>query len=195
MKHYFAVACAFSFLLPVTVVAENRVEIAAGALSNIRGNLGLNLIAGDQNQQNNAAAIALGSGTAVIRIAQQNVTSTLQGGHQEAIIQSTALSNSQGLIAINQGAGSANQQLNVFALSLSEGGALGGVVTDFSLSSTFARPAEGQEVTQTTTTLSLNDGALSNSKGVIQINQVAGQRNQGVNLVSLPLTSRTAVSP
>ena len=46
-----------------------------------------------------------------------------------------------------------------------------------------------------TTSIYLDDNALSGSKGVIQVNQVTGQGNQAVNMVALPLAGAVTASP
>ena len=42
---------------------------------------------------------------------------------------------------------------------------------------------------------STGSNALTGSKGVIQVNQVTGQGNQAVNMVSLPLAGAVTTSP
>ena len=105
----------------------------------------------------------------------------------------SALSQNRGLVGINQGAGEGNQQLNAFALSLDDSGL--GVVTDINLSSSVAKTPGGKPPANTTTSIYLDDTALTGSKGVIQVNQVTGQGNQSVNMVSLPLAGAVTASP
>jgi len=142
MKTYIALAT-FPFLAFATPsLAQNRVDLGAQALSNIRGSMGVNMVAG---------------------------------------------------VGINQGAGEGNQQLNAFALSLDDSGL--GVVTDINLSSSVAKTPGGKPPANTTTSIYLDDTALTGSKGVIQVNQVTGQGNQSVNMVSLPLAGAVTASP
>jgi len=193
MKIYIALAICFLSTLTNQPRAENRVDLGSQALSNIRGNLGVNMVAGDNNQQGNVAAIAV-SGPAVIQSSQQNQSTTHLSGSQSVAISGSALSHTQGLVRINQGAGEANQQLNAFALSLDDNSGIG-VVTDISLSSSVAKNPVGKGSTILTTSIYLDDNALMGSKGVIQVNQVTGQGNQAVNLVSLPLAGAVMASP
>jgi hypothetical protein len=193
MKIYIAMAvCSLSILMH-QARAENRVDLASQALSNIRGSMGVNMVSGNNNQQGNLSAIAI-SGPAVIQFSQQNQSTTHLSGNQSVAILGSALSNNQGLIGINQGAGEANQQLNAFALSLDDNSGMG-VVTDINLSTSVAKTPSGKAPTATTTSIYLDDNALTGSKGVIQVNQVTGQGNQAVNMVSLPLAGAVTASP
>lgn len=192
MKTYIALAIISLSAFAQQSQAENRVDLGSQALSNIRGAMGVNMVAGNNNQQGNLAAIAL-SGPAIVQFSQQNQSTTNLNGNQSVAILGSALSQSQGLIGINQGAGEANQQLNAFALSLDDSGI--GVVTDINLSTSVAKTPSGKVPTNTTTSIYLDDNALTGSKGVIQVNQVTGQGNQAVNMVSLPLAGAVTTSP
>lgn len=192
MKIYIALA-AFPFLaLAHPSMAQNRVDLGAQALSNIRGSMGVNMVAGNNNQQGNLAAIAI-SGPAVIQFGQLNQSTTNLNGSQSVAILGSALSQNRGLVGINQRAGEGNQQLNAFALSLDDSGL--GVVTDINLSSSVAKTPGGKPPANTTTSIYLDDTALTGSKGVIQVNQVTGQGNQSVNMVSLSLAGAVTASP
>ena len=192
MKTYIALAIISLSAFAQQSQAENRVDLGSQALSNIRGAMGVNIVAGNNNQQGNLAAIAL-SGPAIVQFSQQNQSTTNLNGNQSVAILGSALSQSQGLVGINQGAGEANQQLNAFALSLDDSGI--GVVTDINLSTSVAKTPSGKVPPNTTTSIYLDDNALTGSKGVIQVNQVTGQGNQAVNMVSLPLAGAVTTSP
>ena len=192
MKTYIALAIISLSAFAQQSQAENRVDLGSQALSNIRGAMGVNMVAGNNNQQGNLAAIAL-SGPAIVQFSQQNQSTTNLNGNQSVVILGSALSQSQGLVGINQGAGEANQQLNAFALSLDDSGI--GVVTDINLSTSVAKTPSGKVPPNTTTSIYLDDNALTGSKGVIQVNQVTGQGNQAVNMVSLPLAGAVTTSP
>ena len=192
MKTYIALAIISLSAFAQQSQAENRVDLGSQALSNIRGAMGVNMVAGNNNQQGNLAAIAL-SGPAIVQFSQQNQSTTNLNGNQSVAILGSALSQSQGLVGINQGAGEANQQLNAFALSLDDSGI--GVVTDINLSTSVAKTPSGKVPPNTTTSIYLDDNALTGSKGVIQVNQVTGQGNQAVNMVSLPLAGAVTTTP
>ena len=192
MKTYIALAIISLSAFAQQSQAENRVDLGSQALSNIRGAMGVNMVAGNNNQQGNLAAIAL-SGPAIVQFSQQNQSTTNLNGNQSVAILGSALSQSQGLVGINQGAGEANQQLNAFALSVDDSGI--GVVTDINLSTSVAKTPSGKVPPNTTTSIYLDDNALTGSKGVIQVNQVTGEGNQAVNMVSLPLAGAVTTSP
>ena len=192
MKTYIALAIISLSAFAQQSQAENRVDLGSQALSNIRGAMGVNMVAGNTTQQATLAAIAL-SGPAIVQFSQQNQSTTNLNGNQSVAILGSALSQSQGLVGINQGAGEANQQLNAFALSLDDSGI--GVVTDINLSTSVAKTPSGKVPPNTTTSIYLDDNALTGSKGVIQVNQVTGQGNQAVNMVSLPLAGAVTTSP
>ncbi|USV58789.1 hypothetical protein [Aeromonas encheleia] len=191
--YYIAVAVCSLSILTNPSRAENRVDLGSQTLSNIRGSMGINMVAGNNNQQGNLAAIAV-SGPAVIQFNQQNQSTTHLSGRQSVAISGSALSHNQGLIGINQAAGEANQQLNAFALSLNDDSGMG-VVTDINLSTSVAKTPSGKVPTTTTNSIYLDDNALMGSNGVIQVNQVTGQGNQAINMVSLPLAGVVTVSP
>ena len=87
----------------------------------------------------------------------------------------------------------AAQAHSLLGLSLDDSGL--GVVTDINLSSSVAKTPGGKPPANTTTSIYLDDTALTGSKGVIQVNQVTGQGNQSVNMVSLPLAGAVTASP
>jgi len=59
MKTYIALAIISLSAFVHQTRAENRVDLGSQALSNIRGAMGVNMVAGNNNQQGNLAAIAL----------------------------------------------------------------------------------------------------------------------------------------
>lgn len=193
MKTYIALAAYILLLFTAPTRAENQVNLGQQALSNIRGSMGVNMVSGNNNQQGNLAAIAI-SGPAIIQFSQQTQAISALNGNQRVAIYDSALNQSKGLIGINQGAGEANQQVNAFALSLGDDTGVG-AVTDINLSTSVATLPTGKVPANTTSSIYLDGNALAGSKGVIQVNQVTGQGNQAVNMVSLPLTGAVTASP
>ncbi|EOD54584.1 hypothetical protein G113_13584 [Aeromonas molluscorum 848] len=151
------------------------------------------MVSGSNNQQGNLAAIAI-SGPAIIQFSQQTEAVSALNGSQRVAIYDSALTQNKGLIGINQGAGEANQQVNAFALSLGDDSGIG-AVTDINLSTSVAKLPTGKAPANSTNSIYLDGNALAGSKGVIQVNQVTGQGNQAVNMVSLPLTGAVTASP
>ncbi|MGB6188651.1 hypothetical protein [Aeromonas molluscorum] len=193
MKIHIALAAYILLLFTAPTRAENQVNLGQQALSNIRGSVGVNMVSGSNNQQGNLAAIAI-SGPAIIQFSQQTEAVSALNGSQRVAIYDSALTQNKGLIGINQGAGEANQQVNAFALSLGDDSGIG-AVTDINLSTSVAKLPTGKAPANSTNSIYLDGNALAGSKGVIQVNQVTGQGNQAVNMVSLPLTGAVTASP
>ena len=190
MKIHIALAAYILLLFTAPTRAENQVNLGQQALSNIRGSVGVNMVSGSNNQQGNLAAIAI-SGPAIIQFSQQTEAVSALNGSQRVAIYDSALTQNKGLIGINQGAGEANQQVNAFALSLGDDSGIG-AVTDINLSTSVAKLPTGKAPANSTNSIYLDGNALAGSKGV---NQVTGQGNQAVNMVSLPLTGAVTASP
>lgn len=181
------------------IASDNYSNIGANTLNNIKGRLAVNIVAGELNQQSNIASISTGQ-AAKIKSRLQLSGQLPLSGVQEVAINSGALSKNQGLISLNQSAGEANQQVNVLSISLLENtknNFSSNDVMDVYLSNTIARNElshHQRDEDKLTTKISLDKSALSGSAGVIQINQVAGQGNQAINMVTLPLTNRSMTS-
>src|SRR3546814_10506097 len=101
------------------------------------GNIGVNAAAGNNNQQANAAAIALGETSIAtgIVIQHQGETSRGRNGTATSLIEGGAFANSSGRIAVNVAGGSDNQQANLALIAL---GSEGQVATASALSPTRA---------------------------------------------------------
>lgn len=109
---------------------DNDALVDDSALSNARGNLGVNVSAGDNNVQSNAAALAaadasfaFGSADAEVFVDQKsddNVTYFI-GTINDARMSGDALSNARGNIGVNVAAGAANAQANSFAGAVASG--------------------------------------------------------------------------
>ncbi|WP_397406336.1 hypothetical protein [Polaromonas sp.] len=105
----------------------NSSVVNGNALQNAAGNIGLNVTAGDNNQQANSAALAasdasflFGSSDAEI-FARQDVQANRAvnyGSTNTASLAGNALQNATGNIGVNISAGSSNQQKNDLAASV-----------------------------------------------------------------------------
>ncbi len=105
----------------------NDARVNGNALSNAKGNIGVNVSAGDNNQQANAAALSaadasfvFGSSDAEVFANQSttsNNTSNL-GNTNAATLGGNALANASGNIGVNISAGNSNQQKNDLAASV-----------------------------------------------------------------------------
>ncbi|MDD2933888.1 MAG: hypothetical protein PHO76_08390 [Methylotenera sp.] len=105
----------------------NAATVSGNALNNASGNIGVNVTAGDNNQQANAAAFSaadasfvFGSSDAEIFATQAVVgnTTNYQGNTNAATLGGNALANASGNIGVNISAGNNNQQKNDLAASV-----------------------------------------------------------------------------
>ncbi len=99
----------------------NDAQVADDAAQNAQGNIGLNVAAGDNNQQHNAAALAAADASFAFTMADSEVfveqlnaanTTGNFGQTNAANLGGNALQNAQGNIGVNIAAGNNNQQQN-----------------------------------------------------------------------------------
>lgn len=159
-----------------------------------QGVLMLNQASGDDQQQVNARAIAIGSGanaqaSATINVQQgaDNYPINPAGVKALASIDGSSFSNSRGVVGINQGAGSGNQQINAMRIvsGLPQGlddSALAQQSVRPSSISGAAEPQSGERI------VSVDDSAFGNSRGVVQLNQSAGIGNRSINSLGIRIT-------
>ena len=105
----------------------NGAAVNGSALNNAKGNIGVNVSSGDNNQQANAAALSaadasfvFGSSDAEV-FASQSATSnntSYLGNTNAATLGGSALANASGNIGVNISAGNSNQQKNDLAASV-----------------------------------------------------------------------------
>ena len=104
----------------------NDASIADDAAQNAQGNIGLNVAAGDNNQQHNAAALAAADASFAFTMADSEIfveqvnaanTTGNYGQTNDANLGGNALQNAQGNIGVNIAAGNNNQQQNNLAAS------------------------------------------------------------------------------
>lgn len=167
-------------------------QIQGIALSNTRGVVGVNLSAGDSNDQINVRALSLSTGPGVssarnqtqqhVHLISESPNSTISK------IEGKAFSNSRGLISVNLVSGAGNAQTNAIAISLSTNGV---AVSENELSMSVS----GQPVTvddsltsSHSRETSISADAFVDAKGVLQINQLAGSGNATSNSFGLSVS-------
>lgn len=164
------------------------------------GRTAVNQAAGSNNVQVNLAAIAIaanGVGAVDLRSAQ-SASPGDRLREASARIEGQAFSGTQGLLSVNQAAGSGNAQANLFALGnggatpfTPPGGAIAGL-DDAALAS-----VAGERTTETAGTMPrprqalIADDALRGGQGVVQVNQTAGVGNASTNAIVLRLPGGT----
>jgi len=151
-----------------------------------KGNFNVNQAAGDQQQQANVRAIAIGTeAAATTRINQKINTSANPSMNATATIGGTSFSNGNGVLGVNQGAGANNQMANAMRISIS---AAPQSVDDSALSqqNVALQPSSGATGTSIgSRQVVTSDQAFTGSRGVIQVNQSAGVGNRMANTLSI----------
>lgn len=151
-----------------------------------RGNFNVNQAAGDQQQQANVRAIAIGTeATATTSVNQRINTPANPSMNATATIGGTSFSNGNGVLGVNQGAGANNQMANVMRISIS---AAPQAVDDSALSqqNVALLPSSGATGTPIgSRQVVTSDQAFTGSRGVIQVNQSAGVGNRMANTLSI----------
>ena len=151
-----------------------------------RGNFNVNQAAGDQMQQANTKAIAIGTEShASTRVIQRIDTPADRSMNASANIGGNAFSNGNGILGVNQGAGANNQMANVTRVSIS---AAPQSIDDSALSqqNVALLPSSGATGTSIgSRQVTTSDQAFTGSRGVIQVNQSAGVGNRMANTLSI----------
>lgn len=169
-----------------------------------RGRTAVNLAAGRGNLQANLAAISLssnsGRGLVGLQLRQRPATGDRRVD-ASASIQGGAFAQSQGLLSVNQAAGSGNAQANLFAIGqhsspLAASGVAG--LRDIAGVDDAALAAVAGEVPINTTDTPpplreavIAGDAFRGSQGVVQVNQTAGVGNSSANAIVLLLPGGT----
>ncbi|MFJ2710717.1 MULTISPECIES: adhesin [unclassified Pseudomonas] len=150
------------------------------------GNLNINQAAGDQQQQTNTRAIAIGTSASATTIIQQKINTPADRNiNASSTIGGTSFSNGNGVLGVNQGSGANNQMANAMRISIS--GAPQSV-DDSALSqqNVALLPSSGATGTSPgSRQVTTSDQAFTGSRGVIQVNQSAGVGNRMANTLSI----------
>ncbi|WP_159877633.1 hypothetical protein [Aquitalea denitrificans] len=155
------------------------------------GVLALNQAAGSANQQGNLQAVAVSTSASHANVflpQQQSASTTAAMTDAHASITGAAFSGSQGLMAINQTAGNANQSLNTFSLAASprpQVTTLPSVAADSLLTDTAGSSPAVAASSSSHAQTDISAAAFQGSRGLVQLNQIAGSHNQAVNVVAV----------
>lgn len=190
-----AASFALGFMIgPKPALADDLSVIGGNALGGgASGVIAINQAAGEDNQQANAAALALnphGLAVAHTNISQSktNIRGALPG-KAEVRIDGNAFANASGLIAVNQASGSANSQANSAAIAM---GIRGEVIADSVLAETLPDAAGLVTVGRnqaSTRSMSVSETAFQGAHGVVQLNQTAGSGNNSANNFALRISA------
>ncbi len=187
-----------SALCSQMLLADNVIQAAANinqSGQNHQGVLMINQAAGDGQQQANVRALAIGSSTNAQASAATNVWQSSKdlpanppGIDASANIGGGSFTSSQGVLGINQGVGSGNQQINAMRIAV---GSFPQGLDDSALAQQSVRPSNLSGATEPLIgerTVSVDDSAFSNSRGVVQLNQSAGVGNRSINSLGIRIT-------
>ncbi|MEG8199628.1 adhesin [Pseudomonas sp. 5FOS] len=188
MKHtllILATLCSTSAFAQSPVPVINNADINSSG-SRYQGNLSVNQTAGDQQQQANARAFAVGPGASATTLIRQRLnTPAAPAMDARSSIQGNAFSNGSGALGVNQSAGANTQQANALRISLSaqpqsidDSVLMQQNVALFNNSDPADTPPGHRQVTT-------SDQAFTGGRGVIQLNQSAGVGNRMANTLSI----------
>ena len=181
------------FTLPAAISLADELAQIIDSGSNNTGVLSINQAAGEQNQQANLRALSVSSSVSQghTQILQSITSPALESSNSRAVIGDNAFSHNHGLIGINQSAGQQNQSVNSAAISVS-GQVVGTPIAIqdqlLAISSGNSQSSNNDIPTGSAQTL-ISPTAFQGSRGVIQINQIAGSQNRAANLLTVQWVS------
>lgn len=182
---FFALLGCASAMADSSVKSLNNADIQDSG-TQYRGNFNVNQAAGDQQQQTNVRAIAIGTEAGATTIVNQRLNTPANPSmNATATIGGTSFSNGNGVLGVNQSAGANNQMANVMRISIS---AAAQAMDDSALSqqNVALLPSSGATGTPTgSRQVVTSDQAFTGSRGVIQVNQSAGVGNRMANTLSI----------
>jgi hypothetical protein len=171
-----------------TPVVDQAVIGSVG--QNYQGNFSVNQAAGDQQQQINGRAIAIGTEAQASGQYRQQVNTRIDPlRNARSTIEGNAFSNGSGILGVNQSSGANNQQINAVRLSIS---AQAQSIDDSVLSQQNVALLQGSGTTEHSPgnrQVATSDQAFTGSRGVVQLNQSAGVGNQSVNTLSVRVSN------
>ncbi|MBF8671693.1 adhesin [Pseudomonas putida] len=188
MKHTLLILitlCSTSTFAQSPVPVINNADIDSSG-SRYQGNLSVNQAAGDQQQQANARAFAVGpEASATTQIRQRLNTPANPAMSARSTIQGDAFSHGSGALGVNQSAGANTQQANALSISI---GAQPQTIDDSVLMQQNVALLNNSGPIDTSTghrQVTTSDQAFTGSRGVIQLNQSAGVGNRMANTLSI----------
>ena len=167
-----------------SAMADNNAVINNSG-KDYRGNFSINQAAGNQQQQANNRAIALGGQATTVNIQRLDgqVDPSLNA---KAAIQGASFTNGNGMLGVNQAAGANNQTVNAVRISVNPGPQS---IDDSVLLQQNTTQLTDSGLTPTTGSrlVVTSDQAFTGSRGVIQVNQSAGVGNRMANTLGITI--------
>ncbi|SDT60223.1 adhesin [Pseudomonas prosekii] len=180
-----------TLLASASAMADSNVPVVNNANiqdsgTQYKGNFNVNQAAGDQLQQTNTRAIAIGSNASATTTVRQSLDAAANPAmNATATIGGSSFSNGNGVLGVNQSAGANNQMANAMRVSIS---ANPQSIDDSVLSQQNVALLPDSGATEAPTgsrQVVTSDQAFTGSRGVIQVNQSAGVGNRMANTLSI----------
>lgn len=166
-------------------------RIDGRALAGASGAIAVNQAAGDLNLQANLHGMATGerADVAIAARQQRGGNAVLSGPLQaSAQIDGQALAGASGIASINQASGIANTSLNVVSATLARQGIResdDAALAASDIASAGGQGDTGDGVAAGIRSVGVSSTALRGFDGVLQLNQIAGARNDTANVLGL----------
>ena len=178
-----------TLLASTQVLADNNHADISASGAHYTGNLMINQAAGNQQQQVNSRAIAIGHQVQTSAgITQQLSGSADPAMNARASIGGDSFSRGSGILGVNQSAGANNQMVNAVRVGVS---AIAQSMDDNALSqqNVALQPNSGAGSLNTgSRQVVTSDQAFTGSRGVVQVNQSAGVGNRMANTLNVRVT-------
>jgi hypothetical protein len=186
-----AFAAAPAIALAQDAVLDRPVAELTGGMAN--GATTANVAAGNANQQANVGLVALGANGRTIGVVAQALNApsfVSQDGAASADIADNAFAGSNGWIAANVAAGSANQQANIAGIAIGlQGQAVTAAMLSQSRASREQDSASSSDQTQSEYSTRIGNQAFETSSGLVQLNMAAGNNNTSANVFGLSIAA------
>lgn len=163
----------------------NNAEIDGSGMRH-QGNLSVNQAAGDQQQQANARAIAIGNNASATTQIRQRLRSQVDPRMDaRSSIQGDSFSHGNGVLGVNQSAGASNQQANALRISISSQPQSIDDSVLMQQNVTLINNSDPTDSAPGNRQVATSDQAFTGSRGVIQLNQSSGVGNRMANTLSV----------
>lgn len=182
--------CLAALGAPATLVAQTQPQdsvVIDRGFEQSSGVAGVNIAAGNNNQQANVGVIASG-GTAIATgtvIQRANSATAPRSGAASALIEGSAFSGSAGMIAVNVASGNDNQQANLALIAV---GIDAPPIADATLSQTRGSLSAAPAITPSDHpdgVTGIGPDAFANGSGLVQLSLIGGDRNTSANSFTL----------
>lgn len=168
-------------------------RIDGHAVSGAAGAIGVNMAAGDFNQQANLRAIAVGeyAGASVQPMQLRTDNRATAPDVATATIGGNAFNGAQGIVSINQASGTGNAEVNAVTAALAQKGIREADDSWFAAASAFAGGNQSPAppaVAGRERAVAVESSSMQGVEGVVQLNQVAGSANATANQLQLSVS-------